>query len=144
MVYRPMSKPITPLRGLTPTLFSCDVRRPVETGPGGCQYAGQHRRTQTDSGPPCHPPGRDGDAVAVGLGCGRLPPEDDDELGVDVGRCEGRLVGFGVGGPAGVDGTGVTAGVGSGVAGMGDSVGEGARVGVGAAVGVGAGVRVGA
>ena len=23
MAYRPMSKPITPLRGLTPTLFSC-------------------------------------------------------------------------------------------------------------------------
>ena len=51
MACRPMSKPITPLRGLTPTLFSCDcadivdaaVRHPIDTS----QYAVQHRHPQT-------------------------------------------------------------------------------------------------
>ena len=48
-------------------------------------------------------------AVAVGLGCGPLPREDDEGLGVEVGRCEGWvLVGFGVGPP--VETVGVGAG----------------------------------
>ena len=45
--------------------------------------------------------------MAVGLGCGPLPREDDEGLGVEVGRCEGWvLVGFGVGPPVEMVGVG--------------------------------------
>jgi hypothetical protein len=89
--------------------------------------------------------------VAVGLGCGPLPREDDEGLGVEVGRCEGWvLVGFGVGPPVemvggGAGGVGVACGVGV----AGTAEGEGTGVGVGrggagtAGTAVGAGVDAG-
>ena len=84
-----MSKPITPLRGLTPTLFSC---RGTGVEPGTCQYAVQRRAAQTDS-----PRSGAGGALEVVSRSARAT------VRVDVGGMPGvtgrvgRTVGLGVG-----------------------------------------------
>ena len=110
-----MSKPITPLRGLTPTLFSC---RGTGVQPGTSQYAVQRRAAQTDS---------------------RQRGVGSAHTGQPVGEDDGEDDGDDVGGMPGVTGrVGRTLGVGVGVV----VAGRGGLVAVGAGVGAGGDVDV--
>ncbi len=109
-----MSKPITPLRGLTPTLFSC---RGTGVEPGTGQYAVQRRAAQTDSPAAAV----QGGALEAGQPVGEGDGEDVGGMPGVTGRV-GRTVGLGVGV---VVGRGVLVAV---AAGVGADVGPGGDV----------------
>ena len=139
MANRPMSKPITPLRGLTPTLFSCHPTA-AWASPGSwpvCRATGRR-----PNGFPA--PSRRGQRACGGGGVGGTV----GLVGVvGVGECWGVGCGFvGTGSGVGVSGVvGVGSGSGSGVgSGVGESgVGESGVGVVGAGVAGRAGTGIG-
>ena len=121
MAYRPMSKPITPLRGLTPTLFSCTRPLPGPR-PGHGQYAVQRAAALTDS--PHRPAGVSARAAVAGwvarsassvwsawAGAGRWGAASGDRLWRRCVRCgrrrRRRRLGSGSASASGVGGVGV-------------------------------------